>query len=375
MAGKPGRRQFGWVRRLPSGRWQASYVGPDLKRHRAPSTFEAKIDADAWLHAERRLIEREEWSPPGTRRQRAEAEQPMTFAEYVGPWLEHRSLKDRTRAHYRRILDTLLLPYFGHAPLREITPAMVRSWHAQAAPGKPTIRAHAYGLLRTILNTAVEDEEIPANPCHIRGAGTVKRARKIKPATLAELSTIVEHMPPRYRALVVLSAWTALRFGEAAALRRRDVDLDAGVIRVERAIVRVNGRVLETTPKSSAGFRNVHIPPHIIPTLREHIASMPMRGRDALLFPAADGVSYLNPSTLYRVFYPARKAAGRPDLRWHDLRHTGAVLSAQAGATLADLMERLGHSTPGAALIYQHAAQGRDAKIAAAMSRIAEEAQ
>jgi integrase len=75
-------------------------------------------------------------------------------------------------------------------------------------------------------------------------------------------------------------------------------------------------------------------------------------------------------TTLYRVFYKARVTAGRPDLRWHDLRHTGAVLAASTGATLAELMARLGHSTPGAALRYQHAARGRDAEIAAALSRL-----
>ena len=60
------------------------------------------------------------------------------------------------------------------------------------------------------------------------------------------------------------------------------------------------------------------------------------------------------------------------DLRWHDLRHTGAVLAAQTGATLAELMGRLGHTTPGAALRYQHAAQGRDAEIARRLSALYE---
>jgi integrase len=76
------------------------------------------------------------------------------------------------------------------------------------------------------------------------------------------------------------------------------------------------------------------------------------------------------PSTLYRVFYPAREAAARPDLRFHDLRHTGAVLAASTGATLAESMARLGHSTPGAAMRYQHAAQDRDKVIAAALSKL-----
>jgi integrase len=87
-------------------------------------------------------------------------------------------------------------------------------------------------------------------------------------------------------------------------------------------------------------------------------------------FPAKHG-GHLAPATLYRRFYTARTAANRTDLRFHDLRHSGAVLAAQTGATLAELMARLGHSTPAAAMRYQHAAQGRDRQIAMALSKIA----
>ncbi len=79
------------------------------------------------------------------------------------------------------------------------------------------------------------------------------------------------------------------------------------------------------------------------------------------------------PSTLDKVYYPARKVAGRDDLRWHDLRHTGAVLAARTGAMLAELMGRLGHSTPGAAMRYQHAAADRDAEIARRLSVLVSE--
>jgi integrase len=95
-------------------------------------------------------------------------------------------------------------------------------------------------------------------------------------------------------------------------------------------------------------------------------------GKDALVFRAATG-GHLAPSSLYRVFYPAREAAGRPDLRFHDLRHTGATLAAVSGATLAELMGRLGHSTAGAAMRYQHAAADRDQVIAVALSKLAGE--
>ncbi len=79
------------------------------------------------------------------------------------------------------------------------------------------------------------------------------------------------------------------------------------------------------------------------------------------------------PSTFYKVYYPARKAADREDLRWHDLRHTGAVLAVQTGVTFAELMGRLGHSTPGAAMRYQHAAADRDAEIARRLSALVSE--
>ena len=86
----------------------------------------------------------------------------------------------------------------------------------------------------------------------------------------------------------------------------------------------------------------------------------------------ASGGGHLQPSSLYRVYYRAREAAGRPDLRFHDLRHTGATLAAATGATLAELMGRLGHSTPAAALRYQHAAAERDQEIARRLSAMVE---
>lgn len=369
MAGQARHRGFGHVRRLPSGRYQASYVGPDTMRHNAPATFHTKGDAEAWLGAEQRLVAAGAWSSPDDRARPQPASAPLTLARYADGWLDRRDLKPRTRAHYRTLLDRQILPQLGDLPLVAITPRIVAEWHHGLGKATPTLRAHAYGLLRGICTTAVAERELTSNPCAVRGGGVARRKVTIEPLTLAQLQALVSAMPERYRALVMLSAWCALRFGEATELRRRDIDLAKGIVRVRRGVVRVDGQVIVGSPKSDAGSRDVAIPPHLVPMLREHIDSMPMRGRDTLLFPAADGVSHLAPSSLYRVYYPARKAAGRPDLRWHDLRHTGAVLAAQSGATLAELMGRLGHSTPQAALRYQHAARGRDAEVAAEMSR------
>jgi integrase len=359
------KRLFGGLRKLPSGRWQANYTAPDGSGRlvTAPTTFDTKEDAEGWLTDRRREILSDVWRPPGSKGK------PITFEEYANAWLADRVLKPRTREHYRSILDSRLIPEFGGAALAAITPASVARWHTLTGNAKPTARAHAYGLLRTILASAVDDQVIASNPCHIRGAGNAKRVHRVKPATLPELEALVNAIPARYRLMALLASWCALRFGELAELRRHDVDTRKGVLHIRRAVVRADGQVIVGTPKSDAGVRDVAIPPHLLPAVKAHIADY-VEAKDGLLFPAANG-GHMAPSTLYKVFYPARKAAGREDLRWHDLRHTGATLAASTGATLAELMARLGHSTPGAALRYQHAAQGRDMEIAKALSELA----
>jgi integrase len=367
------KRSFGQITKLPSGRYRARYMGPDLVRHSAPVTFETKQDSEAWLVDERRLLATDAWTPP---KDRAKARHQvtrnaLTFGQYADAWLRDRTLKPRTRQHYRALLDHQLFPTFRDVALVDITPEAVRSWHALTGTGRPTLRAHAYGLMRSIFGSAVSDRLVVVNPCTIRGAGNSKRVHKIKPADLSELEEIVKAMPERYRVMVLFASWCALRFGELAELRRGDVDTKNGVLRVRRAVVRADGQTIVGTPKSDAGTRDVAVPPHLMPAVLEHLSKHAEPGKNGLLFPAASG-GHLAPSTLYRVFYKARDAAGRPDLRWHDLRHSGAVLAAQTGATLAELMGRLGHSTPGAALRYQHAAQARDVEIARRLSAMVE---
>lgn len=381
MAGKAGHRGFGHIRRLPSKRYQASYIGPDTVRHHAPQTFEAREDAEGWLLGERRRIDAGTWSTPSDRH-----DAPLTFGEYADAWLKSRRtrrgepLRPRTLEHYRELLDTFLLPTFGPAPPQAVSPAAVRRWWASLGDSRPTYRTHAYGLLRAIMESARLDETLPVdvNPCQIRGAGVVDRAVRIEPATLDQLAKIHDAMPERLRLAVLLTAWCGLRFGELAELRRRDIDLQrddqgsavTGRVRVRRGVVRADGQVIVGKPKTNAGIRDVAIPPHLLPAVERHLRDHVERGADALLFPGDRG-AHLAPSSLYRHWYPARAAAGRPDLRWHDLRHTAAVFAAMSGATLAELMARLGHSSPAAALRYQHAAQGRDAQIAAALSAMA----
>jgi len=370
---------FGAVDKLATG-YRARYFGPDGRRYKAPTLFLTKREARAWLSLRHAEIIRKAWTPPEA------DEEPLpklTFEDYTTTWMAQRDLKDRTREHYKKLLANHLVPKFGPLPIASITADDVRAWHAKMGTKTPTLRAHAYGLLRTIMGTALSDGKIRLNPCVIRGAGSARRVHKIRPASIEEIAVIAQEMPEPYQAMVLLAAWCALRFGELTELRRRDILIveptedelkneppePYGIVRVERAVVRVEEGFRVTTPKSDAGRRDVEIPPHLFPAIKDHLSRFVGPERNALLFPAAQG-GHLAPASLYRQFYKARTAAKRDDLRWHDLRHSGAVLAAATGATLAELMARLGHSTPAAAMRYQHAAQGRDREIAKLLSQL-----
>ena len=256
--------------------------------------------------------------------------------------------------------------------LAAITPTDVRAWHSTLLPGKPTMRARTYALLRTILATAVSDELLDSSPCRIRGAGQTKRLHRIRPATVAELDALTAAMPDRLKLVVPLASWCALRVGEILELRRGDIDLEQEVIRLRRAVVRVGGRDLVGLPKSAAGVRDVSIPPHLVEPVRLHLAEHVGPQQVTLLFPKSNG-EHLATSALYAAWNRARIAAGRPDLGFHDLRHTGLVLAAIAGATLAELQQRAGHSSIEAAVRYMHVAKGREREIAALLSKLADD--
>ena len=189
-----------------------------------------------------------------------------------------RDLKPRTRELYRNLLDDVILPDLGGERLDRITPALVREWYARLDPERATRRAHAYGLLRTVLGSAVTDDILTANPCKVPGGSHAPKQHTTKIASLDELDTIVKAMPERYRAMVLLAAWCGLRFGELTELRRSDLDMAEGVVHVRRGVVRAGGEVIVGTPKSSAGIRTVSIPPHVRPAVADAPAEARRQG-------------------------------------------------------------------------------------------------
>ena len=167
--------------------------------------------------------------------------------------------------------------------------------------------------------------------------------------------------------LVLLAAYTTLRFGELTELRRRDVDSEAGALMVTRAVSRTDAGLEADRPKSEAGIRDVTIPPFLLPDLAAHLLAYAQPGPDGLLFTAPNG-GQLYQSCMFREWDRARTGAGRADLRFHDLRHTGGTWAAEAGATTKQLMRRLGHANPAMAMLYQHATDRGDQQVAARLS-------
>lgn len=370
MATRKGKRQpygrGGRVRLLPSGRWQARFLGPDGVERPAPKTFDSKMDAEAWCIRQHEDVDTGKWTAERTR-----GHERQTFDGYARRWVEGRDLKPRTRADYRKYLYGVLLPRWGDYRLDRITPDVVREWYESLDASKETTRAHIYGLFRTIMATAYEDDLISANPCRIRGGSVARRKKIIRPATPEQIAQIAAALPDRYRLMVLLAGYCGMRSGEIRELRRKDVRLADGEIRVERSVSKVGDEFIVGPPKTDAGVRDAPFPAPLRPHVEAHLSRFVPDDPDALLFPARQG-GHMAESSLYRVYYPARDSVGRSDLRFHDLRHTSAVMAASQGVTLADLMAWLGHASPAAALIYQHASKDARVQIAAGLSGMAE---
>ncbi|MDV3134111.1 site-specific integrase [Mycobacterium sp. 29Ha] len=355
------------MKALPSKRYQASYIGPDLLRHYAPHTFTSKLDAEHWVAEERRVLERGEWTPPSVRAA-AQAARGQTFGEYAKVWIAQRDLKPRTRQGYEELLAAPLRRLHP-VPLAMITPATVRTWHSGLGSATPRRRAHAYGLLRAIMSTAVADGLLTANPCQLRGAQNTPTKRAAIVLTPNEIAKIAINIRPApLKAAVLIMAWAGLRWGELIELRRKDIDIDAAVIHVGRAATHRNKQCWVDSPKSGR-IRTVTLPPHIVGDLSDHLAAFVDDDPEALLFCAPHACHY-NDRTFRDHFAEAVATVGKSGVRIHDLRHTAATTASKV-ASQAALQARMGHSTASASARYQHVASGEDRAIAHALSALA----
>jgi len=385
-----------------------------------PDTYERISDAEKALVLIEAQMTMGEWTDPERGR--------VKLADYATTWITQRpKLRPRTVDHYRWLLKKHVAPHLGGMPLGKLSTAMIREWRATLLGNgvSVSVAAKAYRLLRAVLMTAAEDDKIlPRNPCRIRGAGD-EDADERPVLTVAQVFALAERVgrrpvgnirklpaggyrlrfrrhgemrtspeiygtkadaeralwkmaddgradcthDRRYLALVLLATFASLRWGEVTALRRSDLDLVAGSVRVRVAFVeRSTGEILLGPPKSKAGRRVVGIPDAIIPALREHLSIFVKDEPGALAFPGAMGGPLRRGNFNRMSAWPyAVKSIGAVGLHFHDLRHTGNTFAATSGAGLKDLMARMGHDSERAAMIYQHEARGADKTITSAI--------
>jgi integrase len=166
---------------------------------------------------------------------------------------------------------------------------------------------------------------------------------------------------------VLLAVFCSLRWGELAALRRHHIDLASSTVRIQESVVElIDGSLVTGPPKSLAGRRVVSIPAALQPDILRHLEDFTASGDDALIFTGTKNAQ-LRRSNFSKAWRDATEAASLTAFHLHDLRHTGNTL---ASASLRELMERMGHSTTRAALIYQRTSE-RDKLIADAMGKLA----
>ena len=377
------RRSFGWVRKLPSGKHQASYTGPDGLRHKAESTFLERGDAETWLRDEEIAIDRGEWTPPSMRPRYA-AVQPLTVAEYVSTTIHRRATRARrpirpsTVALYLKLARlTIDTAPIGAMPLAHVSPEAVERWHTDMGTHSPTQRGNAYQLLRSVMGDAVEDGLIERNPCRIKGAGKPAPKHQGVALTVDQLVGYYAAIrPEQYRPALMIAAWGSLRSGEVRALRRCDVTDDGRVVDVKRTLSRVHvkgepGVWVIGPPKTEAGKRTIALPEIAAAELRRYLEQWDQQhtDRQRLLWTGGDG-GPLHDQVMREAHKRGAQAIGQPTLTVHDLRRTGATLAAQSGATTKEIMRRLGHTTAAVAMLYQVADDVRDAAIARRMDEL-----
>lgn len=401
---------FGSLRVLPSGQIQARYVHKG-KRFTAQTTFDTLTDADAWLAGIKTDIARGTWVSPDHVAEAAE--QGQTVDEAFASYMDEGDLKPRTVDLYRYQWDRLISPVLGNREVLDLTTSQVNAWRA-TLPTAPRQRQQAVDLLRTVVNAAIDESgKALVNP--VRSAATGGRGRKVKGAarvsrdpartfrlTPEQVTMLADAMPPQRRFAVLFAAGTGVRFGEMAALRRSDIEIerdDAGEmtrarIKITRAVSRARGADGRTativgTPKTEAGIRTVALPSRLHAELDAHLDAYAANedpkvpeDRRGLIFPGASG-GFLTSSELYgekpgvrkhgqgrkhpskgRGWFRARVEAGVPTARWHLLRHTAISEAVDAGASPATLLARFGHTDTKTSEIYQHATDEADAALA-----------
>jgi integrase len=274
----------------------------------------------------------------------------LDLAEAGRRYLENREaigLKPGTLTDYESYLRVHLVPFFGRWPLEQITPDDVEAFvAAKRQEGKAVKSILNYvGLLNTLFAHGIKRGWCTRNPVKSIDKPRDRRDPEIRFLNHQELEALLDATPDDLlgsveRVLYLTAAMTGMRRGELLALRWKDVDWDAGLIRVRRTYTR--GQF--ATPKTRRSSRAVPFADRLREELRRHQGRSRYQGELDLVFGHPRSGRVLDPSRVRRRFQGAARRADLRPVRFHDLRHTFWTRMAAAGAPLRAIQEWLGHS-------------------------------
>jgi integrase len=338
-----GRRRFGSVRRLPSGRWQARYRDGTGYLFTAPGTFPTRREAERFLVRVESDMERGAWQDPRLGR--------ITFGAWSAEDLANAAHKRATTlARDRVVLQTHLLPAFGARPLASITPRQVQRLVAAMAErlAPATVRTN-YGVLRAVFAAAVDADLLVRSPCRGIKLPVAARHRPIRFLSPDELARLAAALPVEYRPMAYLSGVLGLRWSEVAGLRVGRIDLLRHTVTVAETLAEVDGVLVAADVKSRAGRRTLELPEFLAALLAEHLARRGLTAADphALVFVGPGGTPLRAANFRTRVWAPALRGAGLDGegLTFHHLRHSAVGFLIDANASLAVMQQRMGHAS------------------------------
>lgn len=280
-----------------------------------------------------------------------------TTGQWLDHWLDHIAaprLRPSTLTHYRVAVDRHLKPKLGHHRLELLQPEHVEQAYRSLSMdgvGAPSV-LYAHRVLSRALKVATQRGRVARNVATLVEPPRVQR-REVEPLTADEARAVLGaarsmRNPPRWSVALALG----LRQGEALGLLWEDVDLDAGVLTVRRALQRRPGvGLVFTEPKSAAGRRSIAMPLPLVEALRTHrsrqaeerLAAGELWEDHGLVFAQVNGRP-IDPSADYKAWRELLVAAGVRRARLHDARHTAATLLLQQGVPARVAMQILGHS-------------------------------
>ncbi len=338
---------------FPKGSWQARYIDREGKHH--TKSFATKREAERHLAQVTTDLAMGAYIDP----QRAN----LRFSELARRWEEapRPNVKPGTLLGYQALLRNHVLPYFGSHPVSSIKRSSIKAWVANRLSsdvGVGVIRNAYRNVLKPILDLAVEDELIRANPAQGFKLNLPKAEREeMLFLTADEVYRLAQTIDKPFDVLILFAAYTGLRAGEIGALRVKHLDLLRRKVSVEESVTELPGDgLVYQRPKTDASRRTVTMPKFLTDALAAHLHAHPHvkpghpLDPETLVFMTARGMPLRHGNFMTRHFKPAVRASlpkHLHGLRFHDLRHTCAslLINPPISANPKAVMAQLGHTS------------------------------